>query len=959
MAAQKGLVKKKEAVKSSQESPSQPQRDLSIQSKDNRPEAIQLQQLQESADSGILNGEIAQLQATADISSNTTAPFQFKENNTGLPDNLKLGMENLSGMSLDHVKVHRNSDKPAAVQAHAYAQGSDIHLASGQEKHLPHELGHVVQQAQGRVKPTTSVNGMAVNDSATLEREADKLGSKAMSNHSTTTQLKAQPSSNISSVVQRVKGPGIVNSKTKMKKDDGGKPMEAKGMFSLSSSTVGPTLNAGETIKEIDYDNQKQGYYQTKLGKETTWIEISKVTNRALGIQEMYKVENPEDTMGGDSDLGLGGTSDLVGEISGGIENTWLKGIDGKGGIQSNLLKGTESTKKDISGYGDLNTKYTEEHSGVATAKDSLDFVSGSLGTLSSIWAMKTAAFEFHKNPNWKSFADGAEGLSAGIANASTAVDGMAKALGAEKGTNPDGVGSDIVVKYTGAVNDGISSLKNAVKGLMDLFKLYNSPSNNKGKDALVSTMQLTKAASGAAKVAKSAYDIIGKGIPEPLIKTIPGLSIAVSAINLIIRFYDSLQANGSIKDMGEKSEKLRKIVAKKLHGAQEYVGEDVFRVERRGVFPTYRNYYRTQPEILPAIDQAYEKGKQAKTNLNLDSTDENNKMKDKFAELEACITRMENTQITKDSNITKTELAESEMSTKDKQIKEVRKLEEKTFELLKSNNGLITDEYLSLHSQWQQSLTNLPELQNEYEQLNEKHQRLLNDQIRLNNEHNTAETNKSNKQAEYNSLPDEIVKMATHKSIRNSSIKKEIPKQQLINQVTDKDSLEELNKTSNITREYGVVDKMAEINQKRKTVGYSDIGKELINMAADIANLSGVGAIVGSVMKGIVAGESLAHSGAKSIQGYYRDKDEGTGDGYSKSGGVDKSSGQKHREYVQHTQHIFRMLNNVPEGDNEQLSYVESVVKATGVNTGMLYALNGMPSKQAEMMVEAMKKRN
>ena len=180
MAAQKGLVKKKEAKNSSQESPSQPQNDLAVQLMDSRPEAVQLQQLQESADSGIINGEIAQLQATADISSNTTAPFQFKENNTGLPDNLKLGMENLSGMSLDHVKVHRNSDKPAAVQAHAYAQGSDIHLASGQEKHLPHELGHVVQQAQGRVKSTTSVNGMAVNDNTALEREADSMGAKAL-----------------------------------------------------------------------------------------------------------------------------------------------------------------------------------------------------------------------------------------------------------------------------------------------------------------------------------------------------------------------------------------------------------------------------------------------------------------------------------------------------------------------------------------------------------------------------------------------------------------------------------------------------------------------------------------------------------------------------------------------------------------------------------------------------------
>jgi len=180
MAAQKGLVKKKEVKNSSQESPFQPQNDLAVQLMDNRPEAIQLQQIQESADNGILNDEIAQLQATADASSTSTAPFQFKENNTGLPDNLKSGMENLSGMSLDHVKVHRNSDKPAAVQAHAYAQGSDIHLASGQEKHLPHELGHVVQQAEGRVRPTTSVNGMAVNDSTTLEKEADSMGARAL-----------------------------------------------------------------------------------------------------------------------------------------------------------------------------------------------------------------------------------------------------------------------------------------------------------------------------------------------------------------------------------------------------------------------------------------------------------------------------------------------------------------------------------------------------------------------------------------------------------------------------------------------------------------------------------------------------------------------------------------------------------------------------------------------------------
>ncbi|BDD04508.1 eCIS core domain-containing protein [Aureibacter tunicatorum] len=104
-----------------------------------------------------------------------------KPNNTGLPDKLKTGVENLSGYSMDDVKVHYNSDMPAQLQAHAYAQGSDIHLASGQEKHLPHEAWHVVQQKQGRVKPTKQMKGKVnVNDDEGLEKEADVMGGKAL-----------------------------------------------------------------------------------------------------------------------------------------------------------------------------------------------------------------------------------------------------------------------------------------------------------------------------------------------------------------------------------------------------------------------------------------------------------------------------------------------------------------------------------------------------------------------------------------------------------------------------------------------------------------------------------------------------------------------------------------------------------------------------------------------------------
>ncbi|MGA3132400.1 MAG: DUF4157 domain-containing protein [Terracidiphilus sp.] len=99
---------------------------------------------------------------------------------SGLPPQLKSGVESLSGMSMDHVQVHLNSDKPAQLNALAYAQGSEIHVGPGQEQHLPHEAWHVVQQAQGRVQPTKQMkDGVAINDDKALEHEADVMGRKS------------------------------------------------------------------------------------------------------------------------------------------------------------------------------------------------------------------------------------------------------------------------------------------------------------------------------------------------------------------------------------------------------------------------------------------------------------------------------------------------------------------------------------------------------------------------------------------------------------------------------------------------------------------------------------------------------------------------------------------------------------------------------------------------------------
>lgn len=126
--------------------------------------------------------------------------LQQKPNKTGLPDNLKLGIENLSGHSLDDVKVHYNSSKPGKLNAHAYAQGNQIHLGSGQEKHLPHEAWHVVQQKQGRVRPTMQMKGANINDNIGLENEADVMGDQAIQSNpnQSTIQKKSKPKLNTS-----------------------------------------------------------------------------------------------------------------------------------------------------------------------------------------------------------------------------------------------------------------------------------------------------------------------------------------------------------------------------------------------------------------------------------------------------------------------------------------------------------------------------------------------------------------------------------------------------------------------------------------------------------------------------------------------------------------------------------------------------------------------------------------
>ena len=124
--------------------------------------------------------EGAQLKASAAKKAAADAPKR-KVNKTGIPDRLKASMEALSGLSLDAVRVHYNSDKPALMNAYAYAEGTNVYIAPGQEKHLSHELWHVVQQLRKEVRPTIQLKGKKQgSDSNKLEHHANIKGKEAM-----------------------------------------------------------------------------------------------------------------------------------------------------------------------------------------------------------------------------------------------------------------------------------------------------------------------------------------------------------------------------------------------------------------------------------------------------------------------------------------------------------------------------------------------------------------------------------------------------------------------------------------------------------------------------------------------------------------------------------------------------------------------------------------------------------
>lgn len=216
-----------------------------------------------------------------------------KPNLTGIPTQMKLDFERRSGLSFDDVRVHYNSDKPAQLQALAYTQGTQVYVGPGQERHLPHELGHVVQQKTQEIPITSFINHIPVNTDAALEREADQ----AKSSYPRINFVNRPSTSNI--VVQR---------QFFIKYDSKSKIWDVKNIgrpnfpnyienIKATDATEDELLTKNHLISSADISTNIQNLLLNNLAGKTPSIMTPKDTDAAKGFYALCNMIIPDDNI--------------------------------------------------------------------------------------------------------------------------------------------------------------------------------------------------------------------------------------------------------------------------------------------------------------------------------------------------------------------------------------------------------------------------------------------------------------------------------------------------------------------------------------------------------------------------------------------------------------------------------------------------------------------------------------
>ncbi|MCA6623138.1 MAG: DUF4157 domain-containing protein [Pseudanabaena sp. M165S2SP1A06QC] len=489
-----------------------------------------------------------------------------------LDANLQEKMGQAMGADFSGVKVHTDSQSDQlnkSIQAKAFTTGQDVFFRQGAyepssrggQELIAHELTHVVQQ-----------EGTSIKTNKPVQRKLTKKLTQSESQH--------LPITNTQSIsLQAAFEPAYVNDTAQLHNINS----SDKDTGTVSG---GKKLKAGEQIEADESDSKASGeWIGAKAGGKTGYIRKSKIVFKRVLV-------NPTDP-------------DFDGNATGNIESVqeptdkFGGGFDAiAGGLEVNSLKSNQN--------GKLNDIDGSKNTTAFDAKSGLDIVSGTGDALTGLFGMAGNALKISRDKTaWENLEAGygfVESLGKSTSGATKIVDSIAKASGAK-----DGVGqSDVAGKITGAIADGLSGVKNAAMGVIGIYKLFKSQSDEKGKDALVTFKALVEAAGSAAKVAKNAFDIIGNGIPMSIIYTVPALGIAVSAINLLIRLWDAIKAGNTKSDMMGAADPLRLDIASTL--GEGLPNEDnvdnskIFDKDRRGTFPAYKTYFRTKKPVREAI---------------------------------------------------------------------------------------------------------------------------------------------------------------------------------------------------------------------------------------------------------------------------------------------------------------------------------------------------------------------
>jgi hypothetical protein len=212
---------------------------------------------------------------------------------TALPGALLAKMEVAFGADFSGVRVHVGP-QASQIGALAFTTGNDLYFAPGQyrpetvrgQQLIGHELAHVIQQRQGRVRGSGS--GLSVVQDRVLEAEADRMGMRA-ANHRVPVQAKATASGLRPMMAAP---PGLVHAAAiQLKKGKKGpNPVRAAAALRVQNQVVAPVIPANSqthsgapvTSTSTGGATSKGGGVTAELNGETfLGVNMSKTENHA------------------------------------------------------------------------------------------------------------------------------------------------------------------------------------------------------------------------------------------------------------------------------------------------------------------------------------------------------------------------------------------------------------------------------------------------------------------------------------------------------------------------------------------------------------------------------------------------------------------------------------------------------------------------------------------------------